>query len=91
MISYMWTMPQSNEQQQSLYDQGKPEGALLKHKWASPSPFSLQQNLSASPYLSSKFDSSHKKLRISSARRHHFAKKSNLKDSPIQTLQKLTF
>ncbi|KAG8632272.1 rop guanine nucleotide exchange factor 1 isoform X1 [Manihot esculenta] len=75
----------------TLYDQGKPEGALLKHKWASPSPFSLQQNLSASPYLSSKFDSSHKKLRISSARRHHFAKKSNLKDSPIQTLQKLTF
>ncbi|XP_021641361.1 rop guanine nucleotide exchange factor 1 isoform X2 [Hevea brasiliensis] len=75
----------------SLYDQGRLEGALPKQKWMSSSSFSFQHNLSASPSLLSKFDSFHKKLRISSARRHHFAKKSKLKDSPIQTLQKLTF
>ncbi|KDP36853.1 hypothetical protein JCGZ_08144 [Jatropha curcas] len=64
-----------------LFDQG----GIPRQKPLSPSPFSFQRSPSAS-----QFDSSYKKIRIPSGKTHRLAK-SKLKDSPIQTLQKLTF
>ncbi|XP_048227327.1 rop guanine nucleotide exchange factor 1-like isoform X2 [Ricinus communis] len=74
----------------SLYDQERlGGGALSKQRQISPSPFSFQHSFSGSSCPLSNLDSSHDKIRTPNG--HDFTKKSNLRNSPIQTLQKLTF
>ncbi|XP_050213814.1 rop guanine nucleotide exchange factor 1-like isoform X2 [Mercurialis annua] len=76
----------------SWYDQGRlGVGAHPEQNQMSLGPVSFRHSFSASSTPLQAFDSSREKTRFSHGSADHFTKKGKIRNSPIQTLQKLTF
>lgn len=85
------TKQRATAESTSLLEQGRFGTAPSKQKRVSPSRFSFQHSPFASPLRMPTFDSSSEVPRVPNGRTHHSTKKSKLRDSLNQTLEKLTF